>query len=168
MIVRQFCKTIHAQLCSLDSVEEKLESAAKALSQIFGVRPDEVAIFAYDPRFDILRFSWPVQLRSAGFVPLSARDAPVAMTARHRKAFLDNYFSQTPHLHIFETFQLERTSGLPIQKIMSVPMVREGGELRGAVQISRKGETPASAGLDFTPQDLDALLQLASVIALHF
>ena len=168
MIVQQFCKTIDAQLCSLDSLEEKLETAARALSQIFGVRRDEVAIFAYDSRFEILRFSWPVQLRSAGFVPISARDALVAMTARHRKAFLDNYFAQTPHLHIFETFPLERTGGIPIQKIMSVPMVREGGELRGAVQISRKGETPDEAGMDFTPQDLDALHKLASVIALHF
>jgi hypothetical protein len=168
MIIQQFCRTIDNQLCGLDSLEEKLESAAKALSQIFGVRRDEVAIFAYDPRFEILRFNWPVQLRSAGFVPLSARDALVAMTARHRKPFLDNYFAQTPHLHIFETFQLERTGGLPIQKIMSVPMVMEGGELRGALQISRKGETLDSAGMDFTPQDLDALLQLASIIALHF
>lgn len=168
MIVQQFCKTIETQLCTPGSYEEKLECAARALSQIFGVRRDEVAIFSYDPRFEILRFIWPMQLRSAGFVPLSARDALVAMTARHRKPFLDNYFAQTPHLHIFETFQLERTGGLPIQKIMSVPMEREGGELRGAIQISRKGETLDSAGVDFTPQDLAALHKLASVIALHF
>ncbi len=166
MIVEQFCKTIAAQLSGLDATEEKLEASAKALSQIFGVRRDEVALFAYDPRFEVLSFCWPVQLRSAGFVPLSARDALVATTARERRPFLDNSFAQTPHLHIFETFQLELTGGIPIQKIISAPMVC-GEDLRGAVQVSRKGETLADAGRDFTPEELDALNQIAAVMACH-
>ena len=166
MIVQQFCKTIDMQLSGLETHEEKLESSAKALGQIFGVRRDEVAIFAFDPRFDVLHFCWPIQLRSAGVVPISVRDALVARTARERKPFLDNFYAQTPHLHIFETFQLDLTGGIPIQKIISAPMLR-GEELRGVVQISRKGETLADAGRDFTKEEIGALAQIAAVIACH-
>jgi hypothetical protein len=166
MVIQQFCRTIDTQLAGLDSQEDKLASAAKALSQIFGVRRDEVAIFLFDPRFDVLRFSWPLQLRAAGVVPLTAQDALVSQTVRERKSYMDNRFALTPHLHIFETFQLELTGGIPIQKILSAPMLRES-EPRGAVQVSRKGETFSDAGRDFIHSELEALSRIATVMAQH-
>lgn len=166
MIVEQFCRIIDAQLSQVPNEEEKVACAAKALSQIFGVRRDEVAIFSFDPRFEVLRFSWPVQLQSAGVVPLSSDDALVARTVRQKKGYVDNAFASSPHLFIFETFKLDLTGGIPIQKILSVPLMR-GAELRGAIQISRKGTNAESAGLDFTREELDALSDIAAVMAAH-
>ena len=43
-----------------------------------------------------------------------------------------------------------------IQKMMSVPMMNEG-KVCGVIQISRKGFDVASAGPDFTNEDLQRL-----------
>jgi len=54
---------------------------------------------------------------------------------------------------------------MPIQKIMSVPVTRSGGEVMGVVQVSRKGLDAASAGADFSGEDLKLLEQAAEVLS---
>jgi hypothetical protein len=89
----------------------------------------------------------------------------VASTVRDNRPTLDNSFSTTPHASIFERFRLAPDSPpMPIHKIMSVPLACNG-EIRGVIQVSRKGETGNSAGDDFSPGQLAALSSMAEVVA---
>jgi hypothetical protein len=54
---------------------------------------------------------------------------------------------------------------MPIQKIMSVPVVHSDGELMGVAQISRKGLDPSGAGADFTGEDLKQLERAAEILS---
>jgi hypothetical protein len=54
---------------------------------------------------------------------------------------------------------------MPIQKIMSVPVVRTGGEVMGVVQVSRKGLDASGSGADFTSEDLKQLEQGAEILS---
>ena len=54
---------------------------------------------------------------------------------------------------------------MPIQKIMSVPVVQPDGKVLGVVQVSRKGPDKSLAGEDFTREDLKQLVQAAQVLA---
>lgn len=163
MTVEEFCTDLNARLVALPSREAKLETAAKSLWQVFSVKTDEVAIYSLDKRFDSLQFLWPKKLQSAGSVPLTAHNSLVALTARERKCYLDNSFATTAHLFIFERFRLDLSGGVPIQKIMSAPMIA-GDDVVGVVQVSRKGESRESSGEDFTPANLALLSRLAAII----
>ncbi len=154
------------RLAALPTLDQKLDAAAKALWQAFNVKQDEVAIFAFDAKFESLRFLWPKKLRTAGSVPLSAHHSLVAKTAGERKATVDNSFATTPHVFIFERFRLDITGKIPIQKIMSVPMIA-GDVVKGVIQVSRKGEERESCGPDFSQGNLATLARLAAIIAPH-
>lgn len=54
---------------------------------------------------------------------------------------------------------------MPIQKLMSVPVLDKKREVRGVIQISRKGFDLASAGPDLSSEDLKLLEQAAAVVA---
>jgi hypothetical protein len=56
------------------------------------------------------------------------------------------------HVSFFESVKIrDRVS--PIQKMVTVPILYKGTPI-GVAQISRKGDTPAEAGADFTAQDV--------------
>jgi hypothetical protein len=52
-----------------------------------------------------------------------------------------------------------------IQKLMSVPIVAESGDVVGVIQVSRKAYSPAATGPDFTPEDLRKLETVAASVA---
>jgi hypothetical protein len=54
---------------------------------------------------------------------------------------------------------------MPIQKIMSVPVMRSGSEALGVVQISRKELDASAAGADFTNADLTQLERAAEILS---
>ena len=54
---------------------------------------------------------------------------------------------------------------MPIQKIMSVPVVGSDGRVAGVVQVSRKGMDATLAGADFTSDDLKLLERAAQILA---
>ena len=76
------------------------------------------------------------------------------------------------HVSLFEVVKLgaggeeedRRQEQMPIQKIMSVPVVHSGNVM-GVVQISRKGLDASLAGADFTGDDLKQLEQAAEILA---
>jgi hypothetical protein len=43
-----------------------------------------------------------------------------------------------------------------------------GAEVKGVVQVCRKGSNPTDAGNDFGPQELQALTGIAQVLARYF
>lgn len=167
MNLTEFCSSLEARLSTVPSENERLEVMAKAISQAFKVKPVEVAIFSFDEGREMISFLWPFQLRNAGLLPLSAHNSLVTKTVLEKRATLNNSFSTTPHASIFEQFRLGPESPpLPIQKIMSAPLVHEG-KIRGVIQVSRKGLSDMEAGDNFTANQLAALTTVAEVVARH-
>ncbi|HXE96490.1 MAG TPA: GAF domain-containing protein [Dongiaceae bacterium] len=165
MTLTEFCSSLDERLSAQPSDKERLEIMVKAISQTFKVRPEEVAIFSFDRELEIIRFLWPLRLRNAGSIPLSAHNSLVIETVLKNRAALDNYFSTTPHSSVFEQFRLgPEIPPMPIQKIMSVPLFANG-EIKGAIQISRKAPLGNEAGDNFSTNQLAALSKVAEVCA---
>lgn len=164
MAIEELCAKLDALLSSRQGGDQMLEAAVNALSRIFAVNSSEVALFGLDDRLDSLHFIWPPDMRKAGSIPLNASRSLVSSTAVERRCFLDNRFSSTPHLFIFEAFSKEPPQ--PIQKIMSAPLMH-GEELKGVIQVCRKGEDTDFNLKNFTQPELSALGALAKVIGMH-
>jgi len=165
MTLTEFCTSLDASLSSQPSDMERLDIMVTAIARAFKVSQEEVAVFSFDREQEIIRFLWPLRLRNAGSLPLSAHNSLVAGTILNNRASLDNSFSTTPHSSIFEQFRLgSETPSKPIQKIMSVPL-SDNGEIKGAIQISRKGSSVNEAGDNFSTNQLAALSKVAEVCA---
>jgi len=171
--ITDFCQTIDKHLAAEGDADKRLMLLNNAMQQAFKTREDEFAILRLDPASQDLCFLWPKKLTKSGQVPLNTRDSLVARTAREGRAQIDNRFSNPRHASIFEKLSLsdakvkeERAPVLPIQKIMSAPVQRDG-QLLGIMQLSRKGNDPDSAGPDFTPTELEAFAAIANAVAGH-
>ncbi|HKI52419.1 MAG TPA: GAF domain-containing protein [Geothermobacteraceae bacterium] len=140
--------------------------AAKALQSAFKLQKDEVAIFSFEPKMEVFKFIWPTRLQTSGIVPIKAINSLVAKTGREMRGYLDNRFNKTAHTFIFEMIPDKETpeSNRPIQKIMSAPLQADGN-LRGVVQVSRKGDNRQQVGADFQKTELAALERIAAVLA---
>ena len=76
-----------------------------------------------------------------------------------------------PDHTIFEQIKIKGTDPLtempdPIQKLISAPILGDGGMVLGVIQVCRKGMTPGVAGPDFTEDELDLLRRAARRIAM--
>jgi hypothetical protein len=165
-------KAAKASVSELESMLSESPSPDRVclkVAQILHVRRSEVALLRLDK--GSLRFIFPQELRSAGVLPLTG-SAVAARTAATRTPLLSNTFMRVKHVSLFEAVKLEsgeedRSSDqMPIQKIMSVPVVAASGEpVMGVVQVSRKGLDASLAGADFTGEDLKHLEQAAEILA---
>jgi len=142
---------------------EALVKVAKMLAQLFGVKPDEVAILKTVPKYKSLKFVIPEKLSPVGTIPLTSTSALAARTARERRPEFVNNFSTSRHVSVFEAVPLGRDPSESIHKIMSAPIL-EGTRVQGVVQISRKGSSLADSGPDFTQKDLRMLVSLSPVL----
>ena len=166
-------KAAKASLSDLEIMLSETPSADRVclkLAQILRVRRSEVALLRLDK--GSLRFIFPPELRSAGVLPLTG-SAVAARTAATRSPLVSNTFRRVKHASLFEAVKLGADADeearsqeqMPIQKIMSVPVALAGGDVRGVVQISRKGMDAQGAGADFTNTDLKQLEQAAEILA---
>jgi hypothetical protein len=143
------------------------DTACVKLARILRVARSEIALLRLEK--GRLRFIYPAELRDAGTIPLSG-SAVAARTAVTRTSLLSNSFARVRHVSLFESVKLhdgeasEEIDPMPIQKIISVPMI-SGGKVVGVIQVSRKGLDPALAGTDFTTDDLKLLEQSAQILA---
>ncbi len=167
MNIEDFCTGLESRIAAASSPKMRIEIIAEALSELFRVKLDEVAIFSLDKSRDVLVFVWPDSLKSVGSIPLSAHRCLVTETALDNKCVLDNSFASTPHLYMFEHFLTDKTKRIPIQKIMSSP-INDGVTLKGVIQIARKGESRDTSGEDFQSIDIENLSSVAAVISRHF
>jgi hypothetical protein len=157
------------------SVEHVLSHAATAqqfcaaLAKLFGVRPTEVALMRLEK--GLLSFLHPEQLKTAGSIPVSSSSAVAAHTASTKKTELFNAFVKVKHASIFESVKLnspedaDQSQQPAIQKLMSAPIVDEHRKALGVVQVCRKGFDPATAGPDFSSEDLQQLELAAKVVS---
>src|ERR1700727_355662 len=122
-------KSSIAELESMVSDAPSVDRVCMKLAQILKVRRNEVALLRLEK--DSLRFIFPPELRSAGALPLSG-SAVAARTAATRIPLLSNSFMRVKHVSLFEAVKLEAAEEdrsldqVPIQKIMSVPVMRSG------------------------------------------
>lgn len=152
---------------------ENIARIAAELSRSFGVHDDEVAIFKIEHAH--LKFMHPTKLSSVGMIPLNSNSV-AARTANSKRPEVFNNFSQMRHASVFEAVPVDSKtrgpqkpdkSAMVIQKMMTVPVIGPAGVL-GVIQVSRKGATQRSAGLDFQPGDLQRLTSAANVLAKCF
>jgi len=164
-----------AALAPDNSVEFVLSHAttpdkfSAALSKLFGVRSKEVAILRLEK--GLLKFIFPEQLKTAGFIPVSSSSSVAAHTATTKKTQMFNAFTQVKHARVFETIKLasgeetEQSEQASIQKLMSAPVLNAEKKVMGVIQISRKAFEASSAGPDFTQEDVQQLELAAKVAA---
>jgi hypothetical protein len=138
------------------------------LAHMFHVQPTEVALLRLHQ--GLLHFIYPEELMTAGSIPISSSSI-AAHTAISKKSEIFNNFARVKHASIFETIKLgsnaevDTSEPLPIQKLMSAPVVDEASKVLGVIQISRKGSDPAYAGADFSREDLHELELAAGILA---
>lgn len=143
------------------------EESCVALATTFKVEANEVALYRLEKGF--LHFLYPLELKTAGLIPLSSSAAVSAHTANSKKTELFNNFPKVKHASVFEHIKLSSKQEnppdqMPIQKLMSAPVIDEAGDLLGVIQICRKGWDSA-CGADFTLENLHQLEASAKVLA---
>src|ERR1700751_2643228 len=138
------------------------------LAKMFQVQQTEVAILRLNR--GLLNFIYPDELRTAGSIPVSSTSI-AAHTAISKKPEIFNNFARVKHASIFESIKLGTSEGvdtsepLPIQKLMSAPVIDENSRVLGVIQISRKGSEATYAGADFSREDLHELEMAAGILA---
>jgi hypothetical protein len=144
------------------------QSACTVLAELFQVHSTEVGLLRLE--HNVLCFLYPEHLRSTGAIPISS-SAVAAHTALSKKAEIFNNFALVKHASIFETIRPcdadhnNQQVPLPIQKLMSVPILRYGeSTVCGVVQISHKGVDPRLTQ-DFTREELHDLERAAELLA---
>ena len=142
-----------------DASQVSLSTVAEKIARNLGVRNNEVAILAVSTRWRHLHFLVPEALKKVGFVPLSSNSALAARTARDSRPEIENNFAAAKHATVFEGVKITGETAEAIQKMISAPILLDG-KVIGVIQVSRKGATAASAGPDFTAEDLGKILAL--------
>lgn len=162
----EFCHKLDELLQGKSLRTEGLETAINAIALAHGVTAGEVALLLADEKGQALRFHWPRGLQSSGSIPFSSKESLAARTFRDSSGTINNRFSSTRHSSIFEAVPLKEQGGkaLPIQKIISVPL-RRGEECLGVLQICRKAADAATAGPDFTREELRGVAMISQVVA---
>jgi hypothetical protein len=160
------------EICSSEGLGENgnAERLASAIAEQFEVRPDEVGLLRLNGKS--LEFAFPSQLRGVGSIPLTSTSSVAANTASNKRAQVFNNFSAAKHATVFESVTADKTSAKvservrnnTIHKLISAPVLH-AGHVVGVVQVSRKGANGASAGKDFTMNDLKRLIAISHKLA---
>ncbi|MFQ5927682.1 MAG: GAF domain-containing protein [Terriglobia bacterium] len=140
---------------------------AATIAKGFKVSVGEVAILELAPGGKHLNFLVPEKLAKVGSIPMTGTSALAVRTVRDRRPEMINNFPSAKHPTVFEGIRVGDKGAEPIQKILSVPVLLEGKAV-GVIQVSRKGKTPGAAGADFTPKNLQELVQTAAVLSKCF
>ncbi|MBI4461964.1 MAG: GAF domain-containing protein [Acidobacteria bacterium] len=140
---------------------------ASAIAESYKVTAGEVALLELAPDGKQLNFLIPDKLARVGNIPMSSTSALAVRTVREGRAEMVNNFSAVRHASVFEGVSVSDKGAVPIQKILSVPIMLEG-KARGVIQVSRKGKTPGAAGENFTTKDLEELVRTAAALSQCF
>ncbi len=143
-----------------DGLSEAGRVIAAAVAKAVGVKSDEVALLLLTTTGNTMRFIWPPPLfQSNAALPADYQNAFASSVLKTMKGKVDNNVSESKHLKFFENVKGMETSGVPIQKMIAVPLVHEQKAI-GVLEVSRKGKNPDSAGPNFTPEDGQKLVAL--------
>ena len=140
------------------------ERIVKSVSIEFGAKNDEVAILVLTSDQKHLRFAAPRKFADLGTIPISKRDS-IAVNVLARKAGeAMNNVPMVKHVSFFESVKIRDRPAVPIQKMITVPILLRGDAV-GVAQVSRKGDTAVDAGPDFTTADVSRAQDLFAKIS---
>src|SRR5689334_5861242 len=128
------------------------ERIVKSVCGSFGTKNDEVAILVLTTDARHLRFVAPRKFADLGTIPVTKRDSIAVNILGKKVGEAMNNVPMVKHVAFFESVKL-RDRPVPIQKMITVPILHQGHAV-GVAQLSRKGESPAEAGPDFTAGDV--------------
>lgn len=144
--------------------EQDLNRLAAQISHAFKAKKEEVAILRLSNDAKMLSFLFPIKLSVVGAIPLTTTHSLAAKTIRDKRGEIVNNFPTYKHPTVFEAVDLsEQEKAVPIQKIMSSPMVVDG-KVVGVIQISRKARPGEPVGPDFTQADMAQLSTVGSIL----
>lgn len=150
----------------LDLYLDMGERVVKAIGGAFAAKNDEVAILILTPDEKHLRFVAPRKFAALGTIPVTKRDSIAVNVLGRGVGEAMNNVPMVKHVAFFESVKL-RDRVVPIQKMITVPILHRG-EAIGVAQISRKAETPAAAGPDFTTADVKKAQDFFEAVAPYF
>lgn len=154
--------------------EEAAEEVGRELTKLFKVRDDEVAILRLHR--GQLHFLYPAILKKVGMIPVNSIGSVAAHVASTKKGEIRNNFAETRHASVFEAAvqaeqeRLDKNSGKKAEiifKLMAAPVLA-ANELKGIIELCRKGKSPPTAGADFDANDLQKLMTAANQLAKCF
>ena len=132
------------------------------LAATFKVRESEIAILVRTGDGQRLKFEHPpVLAKGVNVFPVSTPSL-AGEVVRGSRGMIDNAFSSTKHLAFYERIYDSKPTA--IQKMMAAPLRKDRASF-GLVELSRKGETPAEAGPDFTGLELASLNEICDAAA---
>jgi len=144
--------------------DQDLNRLTAQISNGFKARKEEVAILQLSADKKMLSFLFPLRLSMIGLIPLTTTHSLAAKTIREKRGEIVNNFPTYKHPTVFEAVDLSNEEkAVPIQKIMSSPMIVEG-KVVGVIQISRKARPGEPVGPDFTHADLEQLATVGSIL----
>lgn len=164
MRVENFVENLKSRIEAVQESEAMLKTIASEIAGFFSLRAHEVGIFSVNRKKHEISFLWPQGMTNAGHIPLNAVNSLVARTANELVTTLDNSFAKSRHLYIFEFMLAEKSDRIPIQKIMSVPVVVDG-IAKAVIQVVHKAATLPEAGEDFSAENLADLVKISSLLA---
>jgi hypothetical protein len=144
--------------------DQDLNRLAAQISNGFKAKKEEVAILRLSGDARMLSFLFPIRLSVVGAIPLTTTHSLAAKTIRDKRGEIVNNFPTYKHPTVFEAVDLsDQEKAVPIQKIMSSPMIVEG-KVVGVIQISRKARPGEPVGPDFTQADMAQLATVGSIL----
>jgi hypothetical protein len=138
------------------------ERVVKYVANAFGAKSDEVAILFLTSDRKHLRFAAPRKFSDLGTIPITKRDSIAVNIFGRKTGEAMNNVPMVKHVAFFESVKI-RDRAVPIQKMITVPILNHG-EAVGVAQVSRKGETAAEAGPDFTPADANKAQEIFEAV----
>jgi hypothetical protein len=143
---------------SKEGLAEGAAVFAQAVGEELGVKDDEVAVLVLTSTGQTLKFVWPPLLaKSLAAFPADYKSAFASSVLTTMKGKVDNKLSASKHLRFYESVKGAEMTGLPIQRMIAVPLVHDDRAV-GVVEVSRKGKTPEDSGAAFTKEDAQKLL----------
>ncbi len=144
--------------------DQDLNRLAAQISNGFKAKKEEVAILRLSDDGKMLSFLFPLRLAVVGSIPLTTTHSLAAKTIREKRGEIVNNFPTYKHPTVFEAVDLsENEKAVPIQKIMSAPMMVDG-KVVGVIQISRKARPGEPVGPDFASADMAQLATVGSIL----
>ncbi|MEW6367441.1 MAG: GAF domain-containing protein [Acidobacteriota bacterium] len=149
-------------------LDQTTEKVGNFIAKTYSVKDHEVAIMLVSPKQRALKFEFPKAHRGSGVIPVrgrvSGKDSIALRAINTKRAELLNSVKNVKHLALFEQVKHADKAPVPIQKMMCAPVVT-GDLVVGVIQVSRKGESEAAAGPDFSDDDLRQLQEIATEFA---
>lgn len=139
------------------------EVIARDAAETFGRQGDEIGILMANRDARYLRFVAPRKLCDLGTIPMTKRDSIAVGVFIRKVGEANNNVPLVRHVAFFESVKLA-DKVQPIMKMVTVPILADGVVI-GVAQVSKKGETLASAGPDFTAQDIHRVAEYFDGVA---